>query len=461
MSAARTLGVPELAGVGSYKEGLRIGLSVEENVRRLLRYHWVEQRLAGIVLARIAETPEWEVKGGFSLHQYLDVEHATSVAQRVRELRHPAPRLDAAPDEEIEMFLQEVEQAQDTVELLAGVYRVARADLASAYRIHIDSTNPLVDYPTRRALRLNLQEEEEAVGWGARALGALIGRNAETETRVRNWERHLQTFLGHAQGIAGDLPPNIGAALPARRALTPRRPNFEPRRDARFLGTHNFTYPPHTVYDKPHVSATERNLALICKRLLEMDVPELMSSFLSQEANQPWEFRRDYARQLWDEARHAMMGEIAFEARGVDWTRIPLNVGFSLRLNLYATPEERRLLLYAIEQSLMPADTGKKYEYQTAVDAGDPLSAHFHDYDWADEVLHAQIGRKWLKSALPSGDAAEAAREVHEKTWAALEQYKSQDKQDGDWWRMFVRLVLGVESTARPEDLNPVTVEVV
>ena len=34
--AARSLGVPELAGVGSYKEATRIGLSVEENVRRLV-----------------------------------------------------------------------------------------------------------------------------------------------------------------------------------------------------------------------------------------------------------------------------------------------------------------------------------------------------------------------------------------------------------------------------------------
>ena len=51
------------------------------------------------------------------------------------------------------------------------------------------------------------------------------------------------------------------------------------------------------------------------------------------------------------------------------------------------------MMLFAIEQSLMPAETGKRYEYETAVAAGDELSAHFHDYDWYDKVLHAQIGR--------------------------------------------------------------------
>jgi hypothetical protein len=457
-----TLGVPELAGIASYKEATRIGYSVDENVRRLLRYHWVERRLAEILVARIPETPEWEVKGGFALHQWLDIEHATALAERIRELRHPTPRLDLPPDERLERFLQEVEQAQDTVELLAGVYRVTRADLALAYRTHIDQSNPLVDHPTRRALRLTVQEEEEAIGWGARSLGALIGRNVEADARVRGWEKHLRAFLGDARGVAGDLPPNTGVQLPRRRALEPRQPSMHPQRDARFQGQYNFMFPPHTLYNAPHIPASERNLALLCKRLLEMDVPELMASFLSQEKGRPWEFYRDYARQLWDEARHSMMGEAAFETRGVDWTRIPLNIGFSLRLNLHATPAERRLLLYAIEQSLMPADTGKKAEFETAVAAGDALSAHFHDYDWADEVLHAQIGRRWLKAeGLHGPEISERAQEIHERTWQMLEQYRDRSEQSGEWWRAFVRRVLGVRSLAQEPDLNPERVNVV
>ncbi len=454
MAAAPSLGVPELAGIASYKEATRIGLSVDENVRRLLRYHWVERRLAQILVARLPETPEWEVKGGFALHQWLDIEHASILADRIREMRQPVPRLDQPPDERLEGFLQEVEQAQDSVELLAGIYRVARADMVMAYRSHIDASNPLVDYPTRRVLRLTLQEEEEALGWGARSLGALIGRSHETEARVREWERHLRAFLGEARGVAGDLPPNQGAQLPKRRALQPRQSSMHPRRDARFTGQYNFVFPPHTIYDRPHIPPAERNLALLCKRLLEMDVPEMMASILTQERDRPWEFQRDYSRQLWDEARHSMMGEAAFETRGVDWTKIPLNIGFSLRLNLHATPEERRVLLYGIEQSLMPGDTGKKFEFETAVAAGDPLSAHFHDYDWADEVLHAQIGRRWLKvQEAQARTVLERARRVHEKTWEALQQYRHLAEQTGDWWRGFVRRVLGTRSAARDADL--------
>lgn len=57
-----------------------------------------------------------------------------------------------------------------------------------------------------------------------------------------------------------------------------------------------------------------------------MDVPEMMESFMTERADPPWEFYRDYSRQLWDEARHAMMGTVAFEAKAIDWKKeIPLN----------------------------------------------------------------------------------------------------------------------------------------
>jgi hypothetical protein len=59
------------------------------------------------------------------------------------------------------------------------------------------------------------------------------------------------------------------------------------------------------------------------------------------------------------------------------------------------TAVEAHAVLYNIEQSLMPATTGKKYEWQTAEEAADPLAKFFQDFDWADEVLHVRIGRDW------------------------------------------------------------------
>ena len=436
--------LPELAGIATYAEAARIGYSVDENVRRLLRYHWVERRLMAILVAHLTSNPVWEVKCALALHQWQCAEHVEWLRRRIMEMRSPAPRLDTPPEDDptaaaLDEFLDQVDASESTDELLVAVYEVAFPALAAAYREHIARTNPLVDHPTRRLLRFALSETEEALAWhGARH----AGREGQ-----REWGEPLRAYLAAAGGIAGDRDaPSVDVALPEARV--PRH-DFYPRRDARFHGQYNFEFPPHVVYSMPDVPADERNLALLCKRTLEMDVPEMMASFMTERANEPWEFYRDYSRQLWDEARHAMMGSVAFEAKGVDWKHeIPLNISFSLRLNQHASPIERQMMLYAIEQSLMPGETGKRYEYETAVAAGDALSAHFHDYDWADEVLHAQIGRRMLKrEGISSEEARELAKEIHEKTWRALERYRDRDEQR-DWWPDFVRKVLGRESTA-------------
>jgi bacterioferritin (cytochrome b1) len=457
MSIAPSLGVPELAGIASYPDAARIGFSVEDNVGRLVRLHWVERRLHDTMILRLTVTPEWEVKCGLALHQWQDIDHADALRRRIMEMRSPAPSLDSPPDSSLDAFLDEVLRGEDTLELLAGIYRVAKRALAAAYRRHLALTNPLVDHPTRRMMRPVLLEEEEAVSWGEAAVEALVARDPAASERVAAWESHLRAYLGAAGGIAGDETRDGAApALPPPRAASPFVPDFTPRRDERFDGQYNFNFPPHLIYNAEGVPAAERNLALLCKRTLEMDVPEMMASILGERRDQPWEFHLDFARQLWDEARHAMMGTVAFEDRGVDWTRIPLNVGFSLRLNRHATALERQLMLFAIEQSLMPGETGKRYEYRTAVAARDPLSAHFHDYDWADEVLHAQIGRRWIAregNGIPVDEAKRRAQAVHERTWAALDRYKEREPQ-AEWWRDFVREVLGTESRVTPESLG-------
>jgi hypothetical protein len=442
--------LPELAGIATYEDAARIGFSVDENVRRLVRFQWLERRLMMILIAHLTSEPVWEVKCALALHQWQAADHVGALRRRVAEMRNPMPRLDGVAADDptgaaLDRFLDQVDSARDTDDLLAGVYGVVLPALARAYRDHMQRSNPLVDQPTQRVLRFALVDLDDALAWGSAALAA---RAADTS----KWTAHLDAYLAAAGGVAGNEP--VVAVDESRHA--PRTPvrDFHPRRDARFHGQYNFEFAPHLVYNMADVPADERNLALLCKRTLEMDVPEMMASFLSERRGQPWEFYRDYSRQLWDEARHAMMGSVAFEARGVDWKAdIPLNIGFALRLNLHASPVERQMMLYAIEQSLMPANTGKRSEYETALSAGDALSAHFHDYDWADEVLHAQIGRRVLKrEGISSDEAREHAKTIHEKTWAALDQYRDRDQQQ-DWWPGFVRRVLDHESAAtnRPE----------
>ncbi len=310
-----------------------------------------------------------------------------------------------------------------------GLYGVLRPALLAALRTHYDHANPLVDHPTRRMLRFIILEDEDANAWGEAALAALI-RSPEDRERADAWAAHLRAYLAAAGGIMGDQP--VPTALPAPRTQGPFTPDFFPQRDERFVGRWNFVFPPHEVARTEGVSVEEKTLALMCKRALEMDVPEAMARMIAAAENQPWDYYVDMCRQLWDEARHAMMGATYFEHHGIDWrSEIPLHPGFALRLNLHMTPLEAHAVLYTIEQSLMPATTGKRYEYKTAIDANDELATLYQDYDWADEVLHAQIGRKWLLAAqkLSREDVVRIGQHKATESESALSQYTDRGEQ--------------------------------
>src|SRR5258706_8772502 len=90
-------GLPSLAGVGSLKRAMKPGLSVEECVRRLKRYHSAFKRLNQIFTARITAEPIYELKMGFSLHAHLCAEHVSALRKRVGEMREPPLGLEAVP----------------------------------------------------------------------------------------------------------------------------------------------------------------------------------------------------------------------------------------------------------------------------------------------------------------------------------------------------------------------------
>jgi len=92
-------------------------------------------------------------------------------------------------------------------------------------------------------------------------------------------------------------------------------------------------------------------------------------------------------------------------------------------------------VLYFIEQGLMPKN-GKRFEWETAVLSGNALSATFQDFDWADEVLHARVGRDWYVSQF---DNAKEAVEWGDRCWSKvlLGWREWRDKgltQHRNWW---------------------------
>jgi hypothetical protein len=444
--------IPAYGGLCTPEASRRPGFSVAEAALRLRRLAFVKQRLALLAAAHLNSTPEWEVKSALALHAWLDAGHATSLRQRILELREPLAKLDEPPAPALTAVMEEALRSANTLELLAAVYGVLRPALAESIEHYLAQTNPLADHPSCRVLRLMLIEEKQAIEWGRAALAVLAETSASRE-QSETWSAHLRAYLDAAGGIDGQGG-HASAPLPPSRAATPYRADVLPRRDARFSGLYDTSTPADVVYLDDSRPAAERNLALYFKRLREMDVPEVVAGIIAETPGKPWEYYADLLRQMWDEARHALLGQAELEARGVDWTALPVNVTFSFKLAKFCAPLERHILLYAIEQSLMPARRGKRYEWMLARKARDPLSTTFQDFDWADEVLHVAIARRHLRGDLKGG--LEEARRRADDLWVRIAQrIESEplpaDAAPADWWERFAESVLGKKPAPVPE----------
>jgi hypothetical protein len=453
-------GLPPLAGLCTVAEAARPGLLVEECVRRLKRFHYAFKRLHHILTARLTAEPVYELKTAFAHHAYLCGEHVTALRTRVGEMREPPLGLEDVPHPALEAFFDEILCAPTTEELLWGVYSTTLTALRDALQRYQQETNPLTDAPSRRVLKFAQMEVGEMSWWGVQALPCLIAGD-EAHDALNPWRNVLAKLLTAAGGLDGTLRAGSvsdgasgtvanasGSSLPRRYSTRPYEYDPVPRRDKRFTDPWNQGVNAEAfLYDETKPPRAKA-LMMLYKRLREIDVPEMMASIIAQTPGKPWGYYRDMSRQLWDEARHAMMGEVGFVALGVDWTRARVTFNWSYRLNTECTPLERHGVLYFIEQGLMPR-TGKRYEFETGRASGLPLIATLQDFDWADEVLHSQIGRAWyvpefgtLQKALDYGDAAWSKVLSN---WAAVKE-RGLTNHD-NWWPAVYAMACAAEGT--------------
>ena len=425
------MSIPPLAGLFGYEEAARPGFSVAASAQRLWRLAYAHRRLHALGVDAIPRTPEWEVKCALGLHAWLDAEHATALERRVNELRHPSVDVSKAPDPALALVFDELAHARDTGELLAGAYVVVRDAVVDAMAAYLATANPLADHPSVRLVEAAVRDAGRAVAWGRAAAAAVPATG--------DWPETVAALVDAAGGLLGDAPPGDppdAAAL--RSAAGPPEPDRVVRRDARFADPFNQSALIDEYCDDEERPADERAYALAYKRLREMDVPEWMAPIIADSGDQPFERRRELSRQLWDETRHAMMGQVALERQGVPFHAFPIEVQGSMALNTRFTPREAHLLLWVIEQDLMAAATGKKHELEVAALHGDPLLMTFQDFDWADEVLHARTGRRWIVAEFPSRDEAEAAARDVWRRYDEVAAELAQRSDQSEWWPEFL-----------------------
>jgi hypothetical protein len=414
------------------EQAAKPGLGIEECVTRLKRFHYAFKRLHEILTAKITSEPIYELKTAFSYHAYLCAEHVSALRTRVGEMREPPLGLEDIPHEALQIFFDEILCAPTTFELLVGLYETALPALTGALQDYMQVTNPLSDAPSNRVCRYAGIEIQDMLKYGREAIACL--EEPGVRQTLEPWSKYLSELLQIAGGLGGSRP-TLDQPCERRYSQTPYVYDAVPKRDERFQDLYNQGVNPEAfLYDKQY-PAKPKALMMLFKRIREIDVPEMMASIIIQTPGKPWGYYLEMSRQLWDEARHAMMGEVGFVAMGVDWTQARITHNWSLRLNTECKPLERHGVLYFIEQGLMPK-TGKRYEFETAAESGIPLMKTIQDFDWADEVLHAAIGRRWyitqfkdIHEALAFGD----------QCWSKIVSNWKQVKETGltehtNWW---------------------------
>jgi hypothetical protein len=425
--------LPALAGICPLAEAMRPGLSVEECVRRLKRYHYAFRRLHQIFTARITAEPVYELKMAFSLHAHLCAEHVTALRKRVGEMREPPLGLEAVPDASLEILFDEILGAPTTEELVLGIYEKALTAIQAGMDRHLRDTNPLADHPSVRVCRFALLELADMLKFGRDTISRLVDNSCREQHA--NWLALLDECLAGAGELDGTQAPRA-TGLRRQHSAKPFQYDGKPRRDERFPDPYNMGVNAEAFLYTEEFPPDAKTLMMFYKRLREIDVPEMMASIITETADKPWDYYRDMTRQLWDEARHAMMGEVGFANLGIDWpNQVMVNFTWALALNTQLKPIERHAVLYFIEQGLMPRN-GKRYEWEVGLASKNPLAGLFQDYDWADEVLHARIGRDWyLKEFADARQAVQYGDQCWSRVlmdWRAW--HKEGLTQHRNWW---------------------------
>lgn len=198
---------PDLREVG----GL---FSVDESARRLVHYRYAEISCMEAAAGWVATMAAPKLKIILAEHAYQDALHADAIGRRLPELRvmenidmRIPPTLRVAdvrrpPNDEFKRFVDEMQNQNDELLRLVGLYRVLKTHLAVYYRHHMAVTDQISDSPTVRTLKFILIDEEEHVKWGQ----AIYEELADTPAKRHNaleWQMHLEEILAASGGVTG------------------------------------------------------------------------------------------------------------------------------------------------------------------------------------------------------------------------------------------------------------------
>ena len=343
-----------------------------DTAQTLTRFHYLSRALALACGGWIAATPRLDAKAALARAAWQQTLAGDAFRERVFELRYPNRFLEEGADAPLIRVVEAGIDAPDADAFLAGLAGALLPDYAQRLRAFLAQTDELDDGPTVRIVRQALADVDEQ----GRALdpGARPGPGTDT------WASRLRHALE-------TLEPPDG---------TPFRLAEQPARDDAYFHS-SFYWPDAIVPGYPYGEGVALQVRSAVSHLNEVWAVDTAGAILHGLAPElGWEWIRDAGRWTYDEARHMLMGKRRLEAWRLEAATIPLG-GYIYEACAGQDPLYRLGMLGYFETK----NIGRKRERAEAFHAmGDTTSETDMEFDWADETLHAEYGRRWLKDLL-------------------------------------------------------------
>ena len=340
-----------------------------DTAQALTRFHYLERALTLACAGWIPAVPRLETKAALARAAWQNALTADALRERVFELRYPSRLLEAGADAPLIRVYEAAIRAADDVGFLRGVAEVLCPALLEDYRRFLADTDELDDGPTVRIVERAVADKHE-------------------QARLLSFEGP-STWPDELRGALATLEPPAGR---------PFQLVEQPARDERYFVS-SFYWPDILDPNFPYGEGVALQLRSAVSHLNEVWAVETAGAIL-QALAEPlgWEFVRDAARWTYDESRHMLMGQRRLDAWGLDRAKTPLG-SYIYEACAGADPVYRLGMLGYFETK----NIARKRERAGALaEMGDGASATDMEFDWADETLHAEYGRRWLRRALES-----------------------------------------------------------
>lgn len=410
---------PALAKPSNYKysfpQSSRVlggGLSVGDAAERLLFASRLHFCLARTIAGALIWIGPFELKVELAHHLYQHADACRHLRQRLRELRVSEMRLNAPLPGPFNVLSEELLLSDGAIEFIAGCARVVKQLLDDTERYAAD-TDSLLDQPSLRVLRVIRIDLADMIAWVNEVEAAALkaGDDPNTVASAKDHAGRILVWLRKGEEEDPSFPLRRSQKGPYTRPIACNR-------DDRFpVFTHTRRYDASDFLDQNKLPTRfeAQRLELLRVQRDELDAIETFANIFFDLGDQA-EFDLLFllGRLVWDEARHAEMGQRNLERLGFEPFSVPCGViGINVRSPL---PPEASFAQISIFGELSQIGELKRLS-EACRKKGDLIGSRSFDFTHADELMHLREGRKWLRrfaqaEGISLDELAERARQL-------------------------------------------------